>query len=337
MGILDTLSNELEVSVIDEMQIRTDAEIADEAAKEELDMYKAFADSKTPFVVGFAAITPEGDYYVSSEEGGSVAIVMKKEDASRWQNRDVQREKRANLLGIDIDVNVKSVDTENKIVYVEAIKRVVNLKREQVNEELNSLFNAAEKTGSEMCVPVNAVVVGVYDKLVILNIARAGVMARVNISNWARYYVRDLSVVVRRGDTVKINITGKARVKNVRGVQAWNAEHMSFTRDPWESINDKRIGKDSVVVCECVDADYSVNRWWGRPVDSTVLPKNIELLGDMKSDKNGNTAVRPEVGKIYKCTIVYTNFEKHELKVRAYQEVLEDRKKFGVTVKKMEG
>ena len=330
MGILDTLSGELEASVIDELSIKTDLEIADETDREELDMYKAFAETKTPLMVGFASITPEGDYYVAADDKSSLTIVMKREDASRWVNREVKHEKRANLLGIDIDVNVKEVDEEHKIVYVEAIKSTVNLRRDQVNKELNELFDAADRTGGEMCVPVNAVVVGVYDRLVILNIARAGVMARVNISNWARYYVRDLSVVVRRGDTVKINITGKARVRNVRGVQAWEAEHMSFTKDPWESVNSSRIGKGSVVVCECVAADYSMNRWWGRPVDSSVLPQNMELLGDMKSGEN---AVRPEVDKVYKCTIVYANFAKRELKVRAYQEVLEDRKQFGVKIK----
>ena len=333
MGILETLSQGLEESVIDELNVKTELEINEDTDREELDMYMAFQESKTPFMVGFAAITQDGDYYVSAGDESSLMIVMKKEDSSRWENIEVQRERRANLLGIDIDVTVKSVDEEHKIVYVEAIKRAVNLKRAQVMEELEELFRASERAGGSMCVPVNAVVVGVYNRFVVLNIARAGVMARVGISNWAKYYVRNLSSFVRRGDTVKINITGKARIRNARGIQAWEAEHATFTRDPWEAVNASRVGRDAVVVCECIEADYAVNKWWGRPVDSTVLPQNMELLGDMKSGEN---AVRPEEGKIYKCTVIHFNRDKKELRVRPYQEVLEDRRRFGVTVKKSE-
>lgn len=330
MGLLETLSEQMEDKVVNELAIKTGFEEQDEIDVSELEMYQAFCDSKTTFNVGFAAITPEGDYYVSVGENSCLVIIMKKEDASRWEHSEIERNKRANLLGIDIGVRVKSIDTENKIIYVEAIKDNRNIRREQIAAELEEYFAAATMNKSEMSVPVNCVVVGVYDYYVVADIAKAGVMARISLGNWANYYIRDIHAIVRRGDVIKVNITGKARMRTISGVQAWEAEHRSYTLDPWSKVDTKRVGKDSVIVAECTGAEPSFNRFWGRPVDNSVLPNNLELLGDMKS---GDDAVRPEEGKFYKCTVVRIIPERRILRVRAYQELLEDRNKFGVSVR----
>jgi hypothetical protein len=330
MGLIEELSGKLENQVIDDMPEELISQQYDpDVDSEELDMFQAFKDSGTAFRVAFANSTPEGDFFINAAEDGSsrLTIIMKAEDASRWEGRSFDVSKRGNTLGKMILVKIKEIDREKGLIYVEAEKYAENLQRDAINDELNAILTAANRANASMCTEVNATVIGVYQYHVVLNIANSGAIARVSIRNWSKLYVFDLNSMCRKGDVYKINIIGRAHLRREYDTPTWEAEHISFTIDPWKLIDTNKIKQGVLLTVRCVRTDYRVNRWWAVPVDNSVLPAGMELFGGMKS---GEDAVRPQVDGIYQAMIVNVNLDKRSLKILPYRPILEERNAFGV-------
>lgn len=331
MSLLDELSGKLEEKVIDDIPEEVTGEGAPDADAEELDMFRGFADSNTTFTVSFANVTADGDFYINAANDGTsrLTIYMRHEDASRWEGRELDVARRGNTLGRAVPVKIKEIDAEKGYIYVTAVKTADNLQRDAVNAELNSILEMTKSAKTDMQVEVNATVIGVYDYHVVLNIANSGAIARVSIRNWSKTYLHDLKNSCKRGDVYKINIIGKARLRHEYSTPTWEAEHLSFTADPWKLLDVNKVSRGTLVVVRCTRVDYRVNRWWAVPVDSSILPSNMELWGHMKTG-DPDKVVRPEIGKTYQAMIVNVNVENKSLKIIPYRPTREDRGEYGV-------
>jgi len=258
--------------------------------------YKKSMNAKAPLEMCFEFADEDGNLYYKDENG--VSVVLKREVFEKdvpYYSKSVKDR----FIGLNLMVKVDSIDEENRTVYTSSSVDK-NMVKGSVIKGIFKCLRSGEKLATY------GDVIAVYRNKVLVNILQRGVFGIIDIRNWQDSYVRDLTRVVKVGDTVKFDIIGEAPRKKHKDY-AFICDRRPYAPDPWSLIPD--LTKGSTLLVQCIEKPAGKSYFWG----ISKMTPGIEVMCDY------NPNLRIMNSCVYKSKVLEFDRSKRILKVVPFE------------------
>lgn len=255
-----------------------------EKTKKEEDPLKEYEDlmqGKKVFPIAFDGCDTDGTFSTIKDD---IMVILDREslaESPAFRQSWVRR-----MVGFEFDVTVKSVDREEKKVYVRPVHKATPIKEQLIREIIQEL-NAGN----------NPVVWGritsVKEEVATVDILGQHILGLVNCVNWSNSYIRNLKEQCFPGEFYQF-VIHNAKKKESGKQQAFYLDRKPLAGDPWKQLNLEHIHPGGMLLVKCIDRPQGKTYWWG----TCGLAPEIEIMGDYE-DKRIDI-VR---GLSYKCRI----------------------------------
>lgn len=295
-----------------ELEAKLKNEIMDDARLTEMEVYGKESISLSAV---FSAMLPDNTlvYYEPDEK---IWYKMAPEDLAR-DGRTVNTP--GAFINVAINVTVKSVDVENRTVWLKRIFNVRTSARVLINHEIDEAFAKAKKEGKDLRIPgVAGTVITIHPTYAVINIAGKGVIGILRKRDWCDSYVYDLNRVMKDDAVYTFDITDAT--VNAVGVHTYTLDHKPYSISPWDKLTeDIKPGTNITVTCTAVN--LAGNSWHGQVSEgSTLVPEGLEVFGLFK---NTEDALIPQVGHNYLCVVSRFNRNNKFMQVQIYRNLRE--------------
>lgn len=269
----------------------------DQAVIEALEDYKYLMDKGIAFECSFDARRPDYSYMTISD---GITIIMKKPNThSVTRGED-------HIIGQHLRVVVVDVDVENRMVIVaNTSARQVDATRIRLKEAIDKSLARGQK------VLVNGKVIGVYDKVVSVNIFEKGIEGICTVDYWRKGFVRNLAAECVLGENYDFYIVAESTDKKRK---RYVLERREVVRDEWDVLAENKVLLDVLknkgsIRLRCIERPEGKTYWWG--VSDTI--KGIEIMCDYVKSVG-----QIEIGASYKCKVDKFNLERRILRCTPY-------------------
>jgi len=253
--------------------------------------YRKALEEGTTIEVFFDFADNEGNLSLKDKNG--IMICLRSEEFKKT-NRFYSEKKKANFIGIALEVKVTEIDTKNDLVYVKSAVGTENIRGAFISEICKEL-----KKGNH---PVlSGTVLFVNDNRVIVNILNQSILGIINAKDWRPTYTRFLSKVAKKDDVVQFAVMELPERKKGKDI-SFICSRREIMTSPWDAIEDIDVG--SVITVKCIDKPKDKLYFWGF---SSRLPEI-----DVMCDYNSNLEIL--TGVYYKCKV--RTFDKEEKKLQ---------------------
>lgn len=307
-GLLDRLKNQGNENVkgrteaVPERSLRVLTEeerILRENAMAMLEELRVAKDEKQEMTVVFAAVNDQG---VMSVRDGLITYRMTMEDGLASRVVDGNLRHRADWIGRDIFVTIKSIEDNGYNVYVNLAAISTVSERIQAIREIDKELAR------------NRVVAGVRGK--IINVKQAGVfvellgsriMAFCPTRDWSKNYDSALEQILNVGDEYFFDIVGRRTFGQTNAIRSYTLSHRPYTVNKWDGIDRNVVKRGTTLNVRITEVDPERRKFKGVSDNDALVPIEIEIRGEYKAETaeglRGRGALVPELGHVYQCNI----------------------------------
>lgn len=269
----------------------TRAEEALNAEKSALELYKGYLETKEAFQVRFDACDKKGTF--TSLVAGNLILSLSAEDL-RKSMINFRPFDGGFLIGFPFDVRVKSIDEDASIVYLESSRKTPK-EKSQIIRELRINIDR-DKTPLVWGRVYSSGIKGQYANV---NIFDAGILGIINVRNWQKTYLRDLSEVCKEGIPYQFEVTGIRKSRDNRP-EAYFLSHVNIEDyNPWDNLVLNGVTEGGTLIVKCEELPVGKSFWWGR---SDRLA-GIEIQGDFVNSAKSKSALTIYKDIHYRCKI----------------------------------
>lgn len=314
LSVLNRFSNELEKEALDR-GIESERKAVDQEEISDLYLNMLVQEEKKGTVYRMVFVYKEaGDALVSYDSEDQICYKILPEDL--YINRTEDSPAPAVFIGREMNVRVKEVDFENRIVYMRYSRISA---RVQINDELESTLKNAKAEGRSVRIKAVGKVIKVFPRYAMINIADKGVIGYIHVANWSEDYTRDLTYVLKVGDTYTYDIVDMRESKI--GLRTFQLDHKPYSISVWKKIPENFNPYNTTIQVRCIEIDVAKCTWIGTVASNqSLLPMGMEVYGYYKQGKD---ALVPELGQTYLCTVTSFNRERKSLAVTLYRSIRE--------------